>query len=452
MTSLRASSVKRLGAVFQQASDAVFLLDRAGQFAYVNRAWEALTGLDADAVLGQRPAPAADGAGPSAFLPPPESLEGEPCGGRALIFRANGERLWRRVEFWPYRDGQGLLLSILGLVRDDGAPPHAPDSPSQTARAMLAEAREAMRIRFGHETIVGRGPRHDRLMAQIDAASRVETPALIVGERGTGKRLVASVIHARGPHAESPFLVIDAEALAPDMIERELFQAREGSTLFLAHADRLPRDIQSRWVANSENTRTRLLCGTTLDPEQAVRDESWREDFYFAVSVQVLRLAPLRERVKEIPLLAQSFLETADAQVPSRIAAFSPDAIDVLTAYDWPGNVRELARVVEAARGRAGDRVLPGDLPAEIQGELASAYAAPPAPPTATPLDQWLTRLERRLIEQALQRARHNKSRAAEMLDISRPRLYRRIKELNIPDADSPDDPNGREEGESKTG
>ena len=455
MTALRATGVKRLGILFQDACDAVFLLDPTGRFSFVNPAWEGVTGLDAQAALGQDPA--IDG--PDAlrpFAPPHESRLGQPSGGKVLLLPPDGQRLWRRVEFWPFRNSQGHHLGILGIVRDADASPQAPDSPAHKARAALTEAREAIRVRFGHETLVGFGSRHERLLAQIAAASRVVTPALIVGEPGTGKRLVASVIHERGTRAGSPFLVVDVAALTPEMLDRELFGAEggstpllavEGATVLLASVDRLPRDVQARLVASLEHARARVLGATSVDPEQALADARFREDFYFAISVQVLRLAPLRQRADEVPVLAQHFLELSNKRGQARVSGFSTAAIDVLRAYDWPGNLRELARVVAAAHGRAADPICPDDLPAEIRGELASPHAVPPAQAAVTPLDQWLTRLERRLIEQALLRARQNKSRAADLLEISRPRLYRRIKELNIPDdGDASPDANGRAE------
>jgi DNA-binding NtrC family response regulator len=117
------------------------------------------------------------------------------------------------------------------------------------------------------------------------------------------------------------------------------------------------------------------------------------------------------------------------------------DGLAKLAAYDWPGNLRELARVVAAAHAAgSGDWVEAEDLPAAIRGSLGAAYLPPPLPSPITPLDELLTQVERRLIENALQRARHNKSRAAELLGISRPRLYRRIKELNLPDVPDPAD------------
>ena len=125
-------------------------------------------------------------------------------------------------------------------------------------------------------------------------------------------------------------------------------------------------------------------------------------------------------------------------------SGFAPRALETLTAYDWPGNLPELARVIEHAHARAaGPLIAVDDLPATIRGNLGGAYNPPAAPASIKPLDELLTEVERRLIETALRQSRSNKSRAAEILGISRPRLYRRIKELNLPDDDAAEENNG---------
>lgn len=459
MASLHAHSARHLSVLFKRAREPVFLLGGRGEILYVNPAWEALTGLAAEAVLG-RPAceagASADVAAPSPFVPPAEALRGDPCGTRSLIVAPTGARLWRRIEFWPYRNAKSTVIGLLGLVRDDAEPPVAPDSESARAASELAEACEALRRRHGHASLVGNGPRHERLLAQVAAAARSRTPALIVGEPGTGRTQVARVIHERSDRPEAPFLAYDLAALGPETLEAEILArvddeldrlvAPDGATLLLDDLGRLPRDLQARLAPALSGASARLLGATALDPETAVREGRWREDFYFAVSPLVLRLPPLRDRLDELPLLAQHFLEGVNRRSSERRASFAPDAAEALAAYDWPGNLAELARVVESAHARAsGDRIVADDLPPEIRGELASAYAPSPAPAPITSLDGWLMQLERRMIESALVRARQNKSRAAELLEISRPRLYRRIKELNIPDEpDSGDEANGR--------
>ena len=187
----------------------------------------------------------------------------------------------------------------------------------------------------------------------------------------------------------------------------------------------------------------RLIATTTSEPEAAVRDERLRPDLYYTMTALVVGLQPLRERRDELPALAQHFLERVNRRGATQRDSFAPEAIETLTAYDWPGNIPELARVVEHAHAHAGTDahvIAADDLPATIRGHLGGAYNPPAPVDPIKPLDELLTEVERRVIETALRQSRSNKSRAAEILGISRPRLYRRIKELNLPDDDPAED------------
>lgn len=456
MTSPRGPGV-RLDALFQHAREPVFVLNAERRLVYVNRAWEDLTGHPAEAVLGLHcnphgPTSAGDlvGLGGS-FCPPSEVLKGQPAGGPTLILHSSGERRWRRVEFWPYHDAEGTLICLLGLVRESDAPAHVPDTEAQRLRVELLEVRHRLHGRFGFDNLIGQGPGHRRLLDQVQAAAATSVPVLIEGEPGTGKRLIARTIHQQGERSRSPLIPFDCAALPPEAIENELFgpldepgaggfRLPDASTLLLGDVLELPRDLQSRLAAALDG-RVRLLATTAGDFEQARKTDRLRPDLYYALTTAVIRLAPLRERIDDLPLLAQHLLERANLLGGRQRVGFSVEAMEVLSAYDWPGNLRELARVIDAAHGvGAGDEIQAEDLPAAIKGHLASSYTPPPLPPPVTPLDGLLTQLERRLIEQALVRAKQNKSRAAELLEISRPRLYRRIKELGIPDDSEPTD------------
>lgn len=450
MTSPRVSGV-RLDALFQHAREPVFVLNAERRLVYVNRAWEDLTGHPAEAVLGlvcqpHGPTSAGDLAGlGGSFCPPSEALEGQPAGGHTLILHSSGERRWRRVEFWPYHDDDGSVICLFGLVREADAQGQVPDSDSQRLRTDLLEVRHRLHGRFGFDNLVGQGPGHRRLMEQVKAAAATAVTVLIEGDPGTGKRLVARTIHQQSARARSPFIPIDCAALPPETIENELFgrvdntetpgiRLAEGSSLLLGEVLELPRDLQGR-LATALDGRVRLLATTSGDLEAALKADRLRPDLYYALTTLVIRLRPLRERLEDLPLLAQHLLERANLRGGRQRIGFSAEAMEVLTAYDWPGNLRELARVLDAAHGEGADDLIQADdLPAAIKGHLASSYTPPPLQPPVTPLDELLTQLERRLIEQALVRARQNKSRAAELLEISRPRLYRRIKELAIPD------------------
>lgn len=443
--------------LWQRAREPLFWLDADLKLAWANPAWEALTGFPASAVIGltcqaHAPMQAGDMADLAAsFHPPPEALAGQPSGTSTLIYRADGERLWRRVEFWPFGDEHGTRIGLLGTVRADQAAASVPDSEAGRLHADLLDIRRRLHERHGLDSLIGSGPEHRRLVEQIRLAAGSSVPVLIVGEPGTGKRQVARTIHQQGLHGHRPFIAFDCQALPAEILERELFGASEtnapggvarrarlslgdGSTLLIDDVLSLPRDLQARLV-EALDSRVRLMATAVREPEAALRDEQLRPELYYAMTTLVLRLSPLRDRRTELPLLAQHFLERINQRGGPQHAGFEPQALDILTSYDWPGNLPELARVIEHAHAAArGHLVAADDLPGSIRGSLGSAYAPPPMPATLRPLDALLTDVERRLIETALRQARGNKSRAAEILDISRPRLYRRIKELGLPD------------------
>lgn len=457
-TPARVSAARHLAGLLNQAADPIFALDARGRLIFANRAWELLTGRKASDVLGRvctppGPTPPEDlDALAASLAPPPEALAGRDSGGPVAIPGADGHTHARRIEFVPLLDPRGEPVGFLGHIRPRDAEPGTPDSRAQAIRAELDEIRARLRRRHGFDALIGRGPAHRRLLDQLAAAAAARVPVLVLGEPGTGRRLVARIIHQQAGPDPGPLRYLDCAALPPEVVGRELDQLRArppspesappaaGPTLLLADVPGLARDVQARLAGLIEDSGVRLIATTSAEPEAARRQERLIPEIYFALTTLVVRLAPLRDRLDELPLLAQHFLDRANQQGEKRVAGFEPEALEALAEYDWPGNLRELARVVEAAHQRAGGPVLrAADLPAAIRGDLGAAYLPPPILPPVKPLDEALTQVERRLIEQALQRARQNKSRAAELLDISRPRLYRRIKELNIPDVPEAD-------------
>jgi len=456
--------------LWQEAREPTFWLDSELRLAWVNRAWETLTGHTAEEVLGltshaHAPTRADDLADLAAsFHPPPESLAGQPAGTPALIFQAGGEPIWRRLEFWPFRDEHETLIGLLGVVRDPDSQPSVPESQANRLHIELLEIRRRLEKQPALEGLLGLGPAHRRVLDQVRLAAGSTAPVLIVGEAGTGKRQVARAIHQNGPGRHQPLVPFDCEALPAEILERELFAAEkspgssaeiespagfagrprlslgDGRTLLIREIFLLPRDLQARLAASLES-QVRLIGTTVLEPEDAFRQERVRPELYFALTTLVVRLRPLRDRRDELPVLAQHLLERANQRGGRQRPGFLPEAITALSSYDWPGNIHELTRVVDHAHALgAGDQswVNVDDLPTSIRGSLAGAYLPPTAPSPIKPLDQLLTEVEQRSIETALRQARGNKSRAADLLGISRPRLYRRIKELNLPDEGEP--------------
>jgi PAS domain S-box-containing protein len=469
MAASRVTGLRRLGHLLQRMRDPMYVLDARGRLAFVNRAWEALTGRSAETVLGQVcgiEAPASEGEDRElrrlleSLAPPPEASGGQPIAGVARLPATGGATADHAIAFWPVRDGRGSVVGQVALIRTDGFASLVPESPVARLRADLEMLRARARARDESETIVGQGAAHQRLLHQIQLAAGTKASLVIWGELGTGRRTVARAIVAQAAHGGRSLEFVDCEALSASEIERVLFDTHavdpasaQGRVLLLAEVAAVPRELQERLARTQESHGLRLLATLREDPESAHDAGRLHAELYFRLTSLVVRLAPLRERRGEIGLLAQAALERLAADERRAATGFSAGALGILSQYDWPGNLAELERVVRASAARAaGELIQPGELPGEIQGARGGAYQPPAG--IAMSLDQVLATIERRLIERALARSKQNKSRAAEWLQMSRPRLYRRISELGIPDdeeegiplrdetiSDSPPDP-----------
>lgn len=444
-----------------RSSEPIFAYRAPGKLCYVNPAWEILTGIPAARVLS----PGRDDEVGKwsdweietlrTFEPPPETWDGQAVSIRALTGRPGGPTEWKRLDFFPQRETESGDVYVLGLVRPGESEPLVPEIQREKLREELIRIREEARERLGEESLVGRGPMHRRLLMQISAAGKSEAGVWIWGPPGTGKRHVARAIHRVGPGSLARFILLDCPALPIHLLENQLdrclarsnWEERDDAptdrlTLVLMGITSLPRDVQARLVESLRGgmnlERTRVIALDELDPEHALGQERVREDLCCELSALVLRLPPLCERREEIPLFAQDFLERSSKRKDISSRGFDSRAMDVLTSYDWPGNLRELKRVVDLAADRCVSPLIGvSDLSPEIRGELGAAYLVP-SPGLPKTLDESLMAVERRLIERALRKSRNNKSKAARLLGISRPRLHRRIQDLGLEEGESP--------------
>jgi len=320
--------------------------------------------------------------------------------------------------------------------------------------------REQLRTRPGFGGLIGVSQRMQRVYKMIEKVSKHEYPVLILGESGTGKELVARSIHFSGARKTRPFAPVDCSALAPSLIESELFghvkgaftgavQARQGllevaqsGTLFLDEIGDMPVDLQAKLlralqerevkpVGSTERRHidVRIIAATNRDLEAAIRSGSFRQDLYFRLNVVQIKLPALRERKSDIPLLVTSFLEKfANPRGESR--NISEEAMRQLVAYDWPGNVRELENAIERAVALgSGPIVHVGDLPTNLQ--YPSTERAPEKD-ELLPLDE----LERRAILRTLRETSGDKLAAARMLGIGKTTLYRKLKQYHMEHAE----------------
>ncbi len=313
------------------------------------------------------------------------------------------------------------------------------------------------RARTSFHGLVGTAPAMRALYERIEAAAGVRSTVLIVGESGTGKELVARAIHECSPTRHAPFVALNCAALPRELIESELFgykrgafsgaagdylglfRAAQGGTLFLdeitemsaATQSKLLRALQEHTVRPIGSTRevrvdTRVIASTNRDPAEAVRSGHLREDLYYRLGVNILKVSPLRERLDDIPLLVEHFLSLFNEKSSrsSPILGVEERAIEAMRRYGWPGNVRELSNAIEQAFTFCrSNLIMLHDLPAALA--LPSEGVVERREPEET---LSLADYQRALIERALSRTGGNKLKAARLLGISRKGLYAKLR------------------------
>jgi DNA-binding NtrC family response regulator len=310
----------------------------------------------------------------------------------------------------------------------------------------VPEAVEALRQRRSRryllEHLDGSTPVCLRLYHQARLAAKVRTPLLIQGEPGVGKQWLARLVHHRGVTAGLPFVALDCSRLPLSSLTR-LFERGEGiralvgeGTLYLAEPAFLPRDLQRIVcaIAAEDSAAPRLVAGSSGDLGAEVTAGRFLEELYGLLQTQTIALPPLRERTGDLTEFVNRFLERLDDNGLTR-PCITAEACEVVKAYGWPGNLAQLEDVLRTAKSRAGrdaiDRV---HLPAALRQSAALSQVAAADPLRALPMDELLEQAERRLIRLALRRCQGNKTRAAEVLNIWRARLLRRMEALGISD------------------
>ncbi|MGZ5959153.1 MAG: sigma-54 dependent transcriptional regulator, partial [Myxococcaceae bacterium] len=329
-------------------------------------------------------------------------------------------------------------------------------------------ARENRRLRtelageYAAGNIVGASEAVQDLMRQVRKVAPVKTTVLLHGESGTGKELVARAIHELSPRASLPFVAVNCGAIPGELMESELFghvkgaftdasrnkkglfAEADGGTLFLDEVGEMPLALQVKLLrvlqdeeirrvgdTRSDKVDVRVVAASARDLSRAVKEGLFREDLYYRLNVVGIRLPPLRDRPDDIPLLARHFLARGARLRPDApVTGFSPEALEAMKAYRWPGNVRELEHAVERALVLCdGPEVREEDLPDELRAPRAPAAA----PPDGTfSIKRAIRAVEEQLIRQALERTGGNRTRAAELLELSYRALLYKIKEYGI--------------------
>jgi two-component system response regulator PilR (NtrC family) len=301
------------------------------------------------------------------------------------------------------------------------------------------------------------------LRGLIERLARSQAPVHIAGESGSGKELVARLIHSRGPRAGGPFVPVNCGAIPNELMESEffghvrgsftgaardkagLFQAAEGGTLFLDEVADLPlhmqvkllRAVQERAVrpvgAEKEvPVNVRIISATHKDLAALAAAGTFRQDLYYRLNVIEVRVPALRERREDIPTLAQSILaRLARENNLKGVPELDGAALERLSHYDFPGNVRELENILERAVTLSdGRRITAAELQLRRHGDVPATPRVPSA--GATPLEQHVEKVEKQAIRDALHKTGGNKTRAAVLLGMTFRQLRYRVKKLGI--------------------
>ncbi len=452
-----------LAKLLNAAQKPVYVLDEELTVVFLNRAAQEWLGVG-DALLGRRCAyhssPASTGldAVAAGLCPPPAVLSGNQAAATVCRTTDDGRTRERKAEFFPIGSEAEGLLAVVAVVDADDRPadasavvfsaasaPPEPDALHDQVRRFRQEAA----ARYRADRLIGQGPAMRLARRQVEAAVACGCSVLLAGPPGSGRKHLAAAIHY-GTHPavgktswDATLVPLDCSLLGPDLFEAVAAVAARASqpdpqtaqgTLLLHRVDEVSADLQVE-LADLLVRRPfpwRLIATADSPLADLARRGKFRDDLAAALSTIVIELPPLTERREDLPLLAQMFLEDFNAAGRRQIGGFTPAAFDLMDSYAWPGNLDELAEAVaEAHRRAAGREIDVADLPERLR--LASQAAARPRHSEETiVLDEYLGRVERELIRRALARAKGNKARAARLLGLTRPRLYRRMVQLGL--------------------
>jgi len=452
---IRTADLVRL---FNAINRPLYVLDEQLTVCFCNEACAEWIGPAAGELLGRRctyrSRPADEGAASpqtvaDGLCPPPSVLEGRAVAG--IVTAAGGAR--RRARFVPFGPSDRQVLAVMALLEptdlaetDEPAAPGGLEPVEPRADQLhdhIRRFRQEAAGRYGADRLLGSSPAMRLARLRIELAAATRASVLVVGPVGSGRQHVAHAIHyARDPRREGTLIPVDCAVLDTDLIRstvqtlaaNPLGERAARSTLLLAEADLMPSEVPADVAAALAGRSFPLgVVATATTPLETLAAAGRCHPQLAAVlSTIVIRLPPLAQRREDVPLLAQMFLEEINAQTARQLAGFSPAALDRLDAYAWPGNVDELAAVVAEAHQRArGRQIEPDDLPEQLR-HAAAAAAHPPREEETIQLDEFLGRIERELIARAVARAKGNKTRAAALLGMTRPRLYRRMVQLGL--------------------
>ena len=322
----------------------------------------------------------------------------------------------------------------------------------QRQKASVIKIKEKGAYTF--DDVLGNSAPIKQAVALARRIAPTQSPVLLLGETGTGKEVFANALHSASKRSSKSFIAINCSAFTKDLLEGELFghkagaytgankdkkgliELADGGTLFLDEIGELNIELQAKLLRVLENGEfiklgdekgtsvdVRIISATNRNLEESIGAGTFRQDLFYRLNVFSIQLPPLRERIEDLPLLADHFLAKYGTQENKPTLHLDKESLKLLAQHDWKGNIRELRNVMErAAVVTDGDTILPEHLPYEIQKHNANA-----------PGNLTLAGVEKKHIEKVLLHTRGNKTKAAEHLGIGLTTLYRKMEEYGLP-------------------
>lgn len=433
----------------------VFLIDAQRRIVFMNSGCELLTGWELSEVIGHVCEFRSSGDAASidaltgTLCPPQETLDGEARNvARYFAHRVKGQTATRMVHFYPLgtEDRTDFVIGIVTAV--DQAPQQVDTKIVTQVHAELAALRHSLRQQYGSDSILSSNVAMARVIEQVNAARRSRVAVHVCGEKGTGKEHIARAIHYPSDLGQQAFVPIQCRTLPArelheairrlveaDWGERLPIAALQPGCIFLDDVDALPRDVQQRLVdfihsppGAAFRSSVRLISASHDDLSEARNQEQLTDEFYFLITSLQIRLPPLRDRMDDLAVLSQHFLEQHNHDRSRQASGFSAEVWSQFEEYNWPGNLDELNEVIYEALHQSDGPVIRADhLPLRLRTGLDAQRLGPLQDGPLEALEPLLERVEREQIQRALEQTRGNRTKAARLLKITRPALYRRM-------------------------
>jgi PAS domain S-box-containing protein len=430
--------------ILDNIADGVFTVDPKLKITSFNKSAEQITGVAADEAVGRRCS---------------EVLRTNICEERCALRQTmeTGKRMMHKEIIIVRSDGRRLPIGISTAILRDKEGQIIGAVESFRDMSLVAELRRELKGQYTFEDIISKNPKMQLILKTLPQIAESEASVLVEGESGTGKEMVAHAIHNLSKRRKRPFVPIHCAAIPDTLLESELFGYKAGAftgakrdkpgrfalaqkgTLFLDEIGEIQPAIQVKLLRFLQDgvyeplgavqplkADLRILAASNKTLSELVDKGLFRQDLYYRINVVKITLPPLRERMDDLPLLIDHFIERFNRRKGKHIHQVSPEAFGLLVAHDYPGNIRELENIIEHGFVMCrGETMKPEHLPPELAHDFDDHQ-------TGTSREVPLKDLEARYIWEALRRHNWNRLETARSLGISKSTFFRKVKSLGI--------------------